>query len=256
MTVFLPSSAKNRGTCKAMPSKVSLTHSLKEIGIDPTIRSILMTKNYLVVFILFLFIFNGHSYGAETRKNATDYYTLVKQLKNNDKSVDFKVLRYSYTKTPDYKPYDGDDADKDAMYGALNKKEFVKAAKHAQAVLEKNYVDMDAHFVSTVAYGETKNKEKQEFHSFILKGLLDSIYDSGNGQTPETAFVVINTSEEYFFLNVYGYNVITSSLVKTNGHSCDKMETEDKKTGEKAVFYFNVDMPFNWLNAQMGAQKK
>jgi Domain of unknown function (DUF4919) len=215
-----------------------------------------MTKNYLAVLILFLFIFSGHSYGAETGKSAPDYYTLVKQLKNNDKSVDFKALRYSYTKTPDYKPYGGDEADKDAMYEALHNKEFKKAIKHAQAILEKNYVDLDAHFVSTTAYGETKNKEKQEFHSFVLKGLLDSIYDSGNGQTPETAFVVITVDEEYFFLSVYGYNVITSSEVQINDHSYDKMEIVDKKTGEKAVFYFNVDMPFNWLNAQMGAQKK
>lgn len=167
-----------------------------------------MAKKYSAIFIFFLFLLNGHSYGDETKNNATDYYTLVKQLKNNDKSVDFTALRYSYTKSRDYKPYSGDDEDKDAMYKALNNKEFEKAVKHAQAVLEKNYVDMDAHFVCRIAFRETKNTEKQNYHAFVLKGLLDSIYDSGNGQTPETAFVVINTREEYFFLNIYGYNVI------------------------------------------------
>lgn len=215
-----------------------------------------MAKKYSAIFIFFLFILNGHSYGDETKNNATDYYTLVKQLKNNDKSVDFTALRYSYTKSRDYKPYSGDDEDKDAMYKALNNKEFEKAVKHAQAVLEKNYVDMDAHFVCRIAFRETKNTEKQNYHAFVLKGLLDSIYDSGNGQTPETTFVVINTREEYFFLNIYGYNVIKSSLLKINDRSYDKMETEERKTGEKMVFYFNVDMPFNWLSSQMRDQKQ
>jgi hypothetical protein len=215
-----------------------------------------VAKKYLAAFILLLLVFTGYGYAAETGKNAPDYYILVKQVKNNDKSIDFKALRYAYTKTPDYKPYGGDDADKDAMYAALKNKDFKKAVKHAQVVLGKNYVDMEAHYVSTIAYRETKNKEKEEFHSFVLKGLLDSIYDSGTGQTPETAFVVITVDEEYFFLGVYGYRVTKSDQVGANNHSYDKMETEDKKTGAKAIFYFNIDMPFNWLTAQMGAQKK
>lgn len=163
--------------------------------------------------------------------------------------IDFTALRYSYTKTADYNPYSPDDK-KRAMFEALNNGEFEKAIKHAQAVLEKNYVDMDAHFVCRIAYRETKNTEKQRFHEFVVKGLLDSIYDSGNGQTTETAFVVISTDEEYFFLRAYGFNVIKQSLVKINDRNYDKIDVEERKSGEKIIVYFNVDMPFNWLNKQ------
>lgn len=215
-----------------------------------------MSKKWLMLFFLFLLIFHGYSYGSEIKKDASpDYYTLVKQLKSNDKSVDFTALRYSYAKTADYNPYGRDDKERNAMLEALNNGEFEKAIKHAQAVLEKNYVDMDAHFVCRIAYRETKNTEKQRLHEFVVKGLLDSIYDSGNGQTPETAFVVINTDEEYFFLKMYGFNVIKTSLVKINARNYDKMEVEERKTGEKVKIYFNVDMPFNWLTNQMGKKK-
>lgn len=209
-----------------------------------------MSKKWLMLFFLFLLIFHGYSYGSEIKKDASpDYNTLVKQLKSNDKSVDFTALRYSYTKTADYNPYSPDDK-KRAMFEALNNGEFEKAIKHAQAVLEKNYVDMDAHFVCRIAYRETKNTEKQRFHEFVVKGLLDSIYDSGNGQTTETAFVVISTDEEYFFLRAYGFNVIKQSLVKINDRNYDKIDVEERKSGEKIIVYFNVDMPFNWLNKQ------
>lgn len=214
-----------------------------------------MSKKWLMLFFLFLLIFHGYSYGSEIKKDASpDYNTLVKQLKSNDKLVDFTALRYSYTKTADYNPYSPDDK-KRAMFEALDNGEFEKAIKHAQAVLEKNYVDMDAHFVCRIAYRETKNTEKQRFHEFVVKGLADSIYDSGNGQTPETAFVVISTDEEYFFLKIYGFKVIYQRLVKINALNYDEMEVEERKTGEKVKFYFNVDMPFNWLTNQMGKKK-
>jgi hypothetical protein len=45
--------------------------------------------------------------------------------------------------------------------------------------------------------------------------------------------------------------MVSSSLQNANGHDYDKMEVEHKKTGEKAVFYFNVDMPYRWLNKKL-----
>jgi hypothetical protein len=79
---------------------------------------------------------------------------------------------------------------------------------------------------------------------------IDSILDSGDGRTPETAFIVIETGEEYALLGMTGFEVIRQSLIKSNGHSYDKMEVKHRKTGETAVFFFNVDIPFNWLNKQ------
>lgn len=210
-----------------------------------------MLKKYSVILIMFIFAYTGLAYGAETPKNTPDYYSMVQQLKSG-KAVDFTALRHSYTKTPDYNPYG--DGGKDAMFEALNKKEFARVITNAEAVLAKNYVDMDAHFLSYIAYRETGNPEKQAYHASIVKGLLSSIASSGNGQTPASAFVVISTSEEYFFLRMNGYEIEKNSLVKENSHSIDKMDVVSRKSGQKAAFYFNVDIPFNWLNSQM--QKK
>jgi hypothetical protein len=45
---------------------------------------------------------------------------------------------------------------------------------------------------------------KSEYHYNIYDGLLNSIYDSGDGISPETAYIVITTKEEYDFLNWFG----------------------------------------------------
>lgn len=180
-----------------------------------------------------------------------DYYGLLKILKNNDMDIDFRALRLSYTKTKDYKPYGADDKAKDAAFDALNKKNYAEAIIQAESVLEKNYVDLDIHLLCRIAYREMGNSEKYAFHNAVLKGLVGSLYASGDGLTPEQAIVVISVSEEYFLLNANGLKTINSSSVTANGHHYDKMDVENKKTAEKTVLYFNIDIPFGWLNKSL-----
>lgn len=185
--------------------------------------------------------------------NNPDYYDLVKKLKNNDTNVDFQALRLAYTKTQDYKPY-GTDSAKDAAFDALKKKNFAEAVRQAESVMEKNYADLNVHMVCRIAYREMGNMEKYNFHNSVLKGLVGSLYASGDGTTPEKAIVVISVPEEYFLLNANGLKTITNSSFTANGHNYDKMDVENKKTAEKTVIYFNIDIPYGWLNKNL--QKK
>lgn len=161
-----------------------------------------------------------------------------------------EALRLSYAETADYNPYGDNKVKKAEMFEALRNKEYEKAVSAAQAVLERKLVDIEAHFVCSIAFREMKNAERYNFYHFVTRGLVDSILDSGDGNAPETAFVVIETGEEYALLGMIGFEVVRQSLIKSNGHSYDKMETKHRKTGEPAVFFFNVDIPFNWLNKQ------
>lgn len=180
-----------------------------------------------------------------------DYYELVKKLKNNDMNINFQALRLSYTKTQDYKPYGADDSAKDAAFAALNKKNFAEAASQAELAMENNFVDLNAHMMCRIAYREMGNSKKYNFHNAVLKGLVDSLYASGDGTTPEKAIVVISVPEEYFLLNANGLKSIRNTLFTQNSHNYDKMDVENKTTGEKTVIYFNIDIPYNWLNKNL-----
>lgn len=184
---------------------------------------------------------------AATAAGEPDYYQLLARLKNNDTNVDFLALRLAYTRTPEYKPYGADESAKDAAFAALQKKDFAEAVRSAQTVLEKNYVDLDAHLMCRIAYREMGNSERYNFHSAVLKGLVGSLYASGDGTTPETAIVVISVPEEYFLLNANGLKSMKSSALGKNGHDYDMMDVENRKTGEKKTLYFNTDIPRRWL---------
>ena len=205
-----------------------------------------------LAIVLMMLIFAGNIFAGEDvePKKLPDYQTLLKRVMSFDRTVDFRALRLSYAETADYKPYGEDKAKKSEMFEALRNKDYDKAIADAQVILEKKFVDIEAHFVCSIAFREMKNVEKYAFHNFVMKGLVDSILNSGDGKTPETAFIVIETGEEYALLGMTGFEVVRQSLIKSNGHSYDKMETKHRKTGELGVFFFNVDIPFNWLNKQ------
>jgi hypothetical protein len=181
----------------------------------------------------------------------TDYDSLVKKLKSHDTGIDFTALRLSYTKTKDYTPYGDNEKAKNAAFAARKNHNDAEAIKQAESVLEKNYVDMDMHFLCMVSYRQTGNEEKSAFHRAVAQGLVRSLSASGDGTSPEKAYVVISVAEEYFFLNVHGLKMIKTGIMAAGGHRYDKTDVENKKTGEKTTLYFNVDIPFGWLGKSL-----
>ena len=133
------------------------------------------------------------------------------------------------------------------MFDAFGNKQYDKALQHAQLILDKEFVDIDAHHISRIVYKEMGNLRQQDFHQFVTKGLIESILDSGDGKSPETAYLVISVKEEYVILSVLGFKLEKQSLAGSKGHSYDKMEVKNPRTQEAAIIYFNVDLPLGSL---------
>jgi hypothetical protein len=167
------------------------------------------------------------------------YADLVAKVKQGDKSVDFRELRFAYAESRG-----GADTDKQkkAMTAALNSKKYHEVLENGDVVLAADYVDMDAHFAEYIAYRESKNEEQAEFHKRILQGLLDSITHFGDGKSFETAFQVIEVHEEYVILRFMGLMPSKQSMSEKNGHSYDVMEALNPKSNEKVTLYFNIDI--------------
>ena len=179
------------------------------------------------------------------------YETLLEKVKKSDPAIDFQELRLAYTETKAYGPYGGDAETRKAMFAALRANEYDKALAGATEILNPNYMDIMAHFGAFVANRELGHTDKATYHRFVFDGLLNSIKNSGDGKTMETAYVVISTDEEYALFNYLGLRPGDQALVKEKGHSYDKMTVVDPKTNETMVFYFNIDKPFTWLGKSL-----
>ncbi len=181
----------------------------------------------------------------------TSYAALLARVKQSDSTVDFKELRLAYTETPQYSPYGGDRDTRQKMFAALKTREFDRAVESAEKILANNFVEINAQFVADVANRELGHADKATFHKFMFDGLIKSITGSGDGHSPETAFVVISTDEEYVLFNFLGLRPAEQSLITHNGHSFDRMTAINPKTNETVVYFFNIDKPFNWLGESL-----
>jgi hypothetical protein len=179
------------------------------------------------------------------------YEELLAQAKHDPSSIDFTELRMSYVKSSLYRPYERNDDAFQEFEKAIKERNFDDALDAINCLLESNYLDIKAHYFAFNVFSELGNKEKESYHGKFVRGLLDSIFRSGNGQSYETAFVVINTSEEYHIINALGLKFISQALTEYNGHEYDVLECSNPKTGRTIKMYFNIDFPKNWLNKNL-----
>ena len=79
------------------------------------------------------------------------------------------------------------------------------------------------------------------------KGLLESVLHSGDGRSPETAWVAISIREEYSTLSALGFVVQRQALV--NG-DIDEMSVE--KNGTTDTLYFNAAASLRRMRRRFG----
>ena len=172
-----------------------------------------------------------------------DYAALLARAKQSTDGVDFRALRDAYALTSRYEPYGGAERELEgAMFKAFNAKECGEATQHARAITERNYVHIHAHMVLDMCLART-DPPRAPHHEAIVRGLLRSILDAGDGKSPQTAWPVITVAEEYALLNVLGLRKDKQSLIRADGHVYDRLDTRDAK-GNVEVRYFNIDRLF------------
>ena len=100
-------------------------------------------------------------------------------------------------------------------------------------------VDARAHLWAIATLKQLGEMDKAEAHKRWFIGLTDSIIKSGDGKTPQTAFVTISVSEEYALLTRFQLQRVQQSVV--NGPPLvDLLIVEPVGGGsEKQSIYFN-----------------
>src|SRR6266550_1698582 len=188
-------------------------------------------------FILFGLLLLQTAGLAQKPVEKVSYDVLLEKVKKQDAAVNFLELRLAYTETKQYNPYGGDRETRKAMFAALNGKQYDQALLSSEKILAANYLDINAHFGSYVANRELGHAEKADYHKNVFQKLLQSISDSGDGKTVETAFIVISTDEEYALFNFMGLRPTAQELIEDKAHHYDKMTVTDPKNHQNVIYY-------------------
>ena len=188
--------------------------------------------------LLAAIVFSGSSPAAEP-----SYEDFVAQIKRGEVDVDYTAFRLSYAASPKYEPYGSATTNPAivAMTTAFNAGDCATATARANEIMEAKFVHIDAHLVTGVCHKRAGDEEGARRERAVVDGLLGSVLKSGDGKSPQTAFVVIGIDEEYKMINLLRLVRGTQSLVTVDGRSFDRMDVKTRDTGQAMTLYFNID---------------
>jgi len=188
----------------------------------------------------------------EDSSSALYYPDLLSRLKEKDstlKELDFHHLYYGAVFQSNYHPYGTTNA-KRIFLELYSEKEYKKALKQGEIVLEENAVDLEILLKISICHLKLDNQDEKRIFARLYYSFLDVIYRSGKGTNADVAFVVTSVDHEYYIAGDLGLNVVYQQLIA----DCDLLsfskKGQKKVKGKKKIkeLYFNVRMPLMSLS--------
>jgi hypothetical protein len=194
----------------------------------------------LLAAAAFAFLVGQPAHAADAAADA-HYQTLLTAARAGDPaSIDWQSLRFAYADSSAFDLIGAKtDAARKAMFAALNKDDNKTVIAQASAILDADYVDIDAHVALDLAYQATGRAAQSAQEHKIALGLLRSVR-TGDGTSPQQAFTVISVGEEYATMRAFAMRVTGQALVEAPPHSYDRLSVVDAE-GEAHTFFFLVD---------------
>jgi hypothetical protein len=134
---------------------------------------------------------------ADRKRLQASYADLTRRAMEGDKSLDFTALRAAYPFTDQWDPFGNKTAALMEQAAAASKgKDCVTALQKLDEILKLDFTIDTAHALRSDCLAETGNGAASSIESNIANGLIQSLMDSGDGNTEQTAYVVMTEREE------------------------------------------------------------
>jgi hypothetical protein len=193
----------------------------------------------------------GSERDKQKRTAASDTPLTYKQLltvaQNDPRQADFETLRLTYAQENPYNP-DARLARNERLEGILadsvqmvQQGSLIQAQQTIGRALQENYLYIKAHMAAAVIHDALGDEAQLAYHQAWVQGLLDSILSSGDGRSHETAFVVIDISEEYDVLRRLGVQPGWQRLSFYEGGLYDVLTVITPQTGDSSELYFRLE---------------
>jgi len=199
----------------------------------------------------------GSSAEGPQQRGAPTYDELVARAKTGDANVDYLALRNAFAESPNYDPYGSNLRGlQNDMLDAYRRADCAAVVAKADSILAVNFVHVDAHLLASLCHGKLGNEQAMRRERQAARGLIDSILRSGDGKSEESAFVVIQISEEYSILRLLELRPSSQALIHAQGHSYDRFEAKSSDAGQQVVVFFNIDRPLAALGRELHPEKR
>lgn len=171
-----------------------------------------------------------------------EYVKLLDKAKGGDTTIDFKAFRMAYARSGFPGARSVDPKIRLKLIEAIKAKKYDDIASACQEILKVNFLDSTVHAYAASAYMNLKDTKKQDFHEAVYLGLINSIVQGSNGESPKSAYVVVSPDEIFAVLNAYELTKVSSEPLTEGTSRYEVVNVTDKANGAASKVYFNVDM--------------
>lgn len=176
--------------------------------------------------------------GQWVRSAPDEYYSLLDRFENGDKDINMPDLEKLYYGYAFCKEYNGNFDMFAEMYGALKEGDRDKALEEAIKSKKQNPVCLE--LLYQIAALTARNPEGPD-NAYRLVAMMKVIMNSGDGKSPQSAFKVIRTGDEYKILAIV-YQMDSLLMQSALEGDIDQMDIMTRK-GEKVTVYFDRSLP-------------
>ena len=219
-----------------------------------------MTKIfYLTILVLFI----NTSFGQTkinlkeieklTKDSTSEYFysTLISEFNNNPKffaSEKAKFIYYGRLFTNSYKMFQFT-ADDKQFNNLLSKGKYKKAIPFGEKILQDIPANIEIISKLQLCYEKSDMKEKADTAFTKLTILLNTVLQSGTGQTSNEAYKVVAIGDEYLIMALLGVAGITRQSLLKGISTIDSWKVKEIKSGKKS------ELHFEWLiNSEQGTK--
>ena len=179
------------------------------------------------------------------------YYPLLLERFQRFNSVltewEYKYIYYGNVYCDTYNPYGLSDNNEKKFRELFRQSKFDEAIPYGQEIIRRNPINIQILRLLTTCYHEIGDKSNAEKYANMIFPLLNAIYESGDGSSVNTAYVVVMVSDEYEILGALGLTIKNRRTLyeqKTDVFKISSIGQKPQK-GQKKIkeLFFNVSKP-------------
>lgn len=171
-----------------------------------------------------------------------DYHSLAQAIQKQIASeAQFDAILYVYPYTTLYTKV----LDEEKSLSSLSKQymqeeqwELCLAAN--RQVLAKNYTSLTAHYGASICATEKGKLKIADHHRWALSELIEAIWRTGNGKTPENPFYVTDINDLHAFIQLHQMSIVSQKKITLLKKTLFALELKKNDDTDYLLWYFDL----------------
>jgi hypothetical protein len=166
---------------------------------------------------------------------------LLAAAKAEPGGADFTALRLAYAETSRFDPGASPELDTSPVEHELKNGERAAAAAALDRIMDGRWTDARAHAAAAALCERMKDEDRSSLHREFERGLLDSILETGDGRSFETAWKAVTVADEEAalgWLRLGGGG--SRAMVERDGRRYHVHTFRDEQIGREIVVHFDL----------------